>query len=146
MQYDIKKLERMTSEELREVAGSLGLKPRKSHTDKMIIYSILDAQADKKAADVQAKEEARIARKATINQGGENEADAQPKRKRVRVKTKAQPEKVSTDSLKSNTVLATVGNEQQQMGEMQEQLRQNNHKQNKTIQALEARKVTLPSL
>ena len=136
----------MTSEELREVAGSLGLKPRKSHTDKMIIYSILDAQADKKAADVQAKEEARIARKATINQGGENEADAQPKRKRVRVKTKAQPEKVSTDSLKSNTVLATVGNEQQQMGEMQEQLRQNNHKQNKTIQALEARKVTLPSL
>jgi transcription termination factor Rho len=112
----------------------------------MIIYSILDAQADKKAADVQAKEEARIARKATINQGGENEADAQPKRKRVRVKTKAQPEKVSTDSLKSNTVLATVGNEQQQMGEMQEQLRQNNHKQNKTIQALEARKVTLPSL
>lgn len=146
MQYDIKKLERMTSEELREVAGSLGLKPRKSHTDKMIIYSILDAQADKKAADVQAKEEARIARKATINQGGENEADAQPKRKRVRVKTKAQPEKVSTDSLKSNTVLATVGNEQQQMGEMQEQLRQNNHKQNKTIQALEARRVTLPSL
>lgn len=146
MQYDIKKLERMTSEELREVAGSLGLKPRKSHTDKMIIYSILDAQADKKAADVQAKEEARIARKATINQGGENEADAQPKRKRVRVKTKAQPEKVSTDSLKGNTVLATVGNEQQQMGEMQEQLRQNNHKQNKTIQALEARKVTLPSL
>ena len=146
MQYDIKKLERMTSEELREVAGSLGLKPRKSHTEKMIIYSILDAQADKKAADVQAKEEARIARKATINQGGENEADAQPKRKRVRVKTKAQPEKVSTDSLKSNTVLATVGNEQQQMGEMQEQLRQNNHKQNKTIQALEARKVTLPSL
>ena len=146
MQYDIKKLERMTSEELREVAGSLGLKLRKSHTDKMIIYSILDAQADKKAADVQAKEEARIARKATINQGGENEADAQPKRKRVRVKTKAQPEKVSTDSLKSNTVLATVGNEQQQMGEMQEQLRQNNHKQNKTIQALEARKVTLPSL
>ena len=146
MQYDIKKLERMTSEELREVAGSLGLKPRKSHTDKMIIYSILDAQADKKAADVQAKEEARIARKATINQGGENEADAQPKRKRVRVKTKAQLEKVSTDSLKSNTVLATVGNEQQQMGEMQEQLRQNNHKQNKTIQALEARKVTLPSL
>lgn len=146
MQYDIKKLERMTSEELREVAGSLGLKPRKSHTDKMIIYSILDAQADKKAADVQAKEEARIARKATINQGGEHEADAQPKRKRVRVKTKAQPEKVSTDSLKSNTVLATVGNEQQQMGEMQEQLRQNNHKQNKTIQALEARKVTLPSL
>ena len=136
----------MTSEELREVAGSLGLKPRKSHTDKMIIYSILDAQADKKAADVQAKEEARIARKATINQGGEHEADAQPKRKRVRVKTKAQPEKVSTDSLKSNTVLATVGNEQQQMGEMQEQLRQNNHKQNKTIQALEARKVTLPSL
>jgi transcription termination factor Rho len=106
----------------------------------------LDAQADKKAADVQAKEETRIARKATINQGGENEADAQPKRKRVRVKTKAQPEKVSTDSLKSNTVLATVGNEQQQMGEMQEQLRQNNHKQNKTIQALEARKVTLPSL
>ena len=54
MQYDIKKLERMTSEELREVAGSLGLKPRKSHTDKMIIYSILDAQADKKAAAAKA--------------------------------------------------------------------------------------------
>lgn len=146
MQYDIKKLERMTSEELREVAGSLGLKPRKSHTDKMIIYSILDAQADKKAADVQAKEEARIARKATLNQGSENETEVQPKRKRVRVKTKAQPEKISTDSLKSNSVIATVGNEQQQLGEMQEQLKQNNHKQNKTIQALEARKATLPSL
>ena len=136
----------MTSEELREVAGSLGLKPRKSHTDKMIIYSILDAQADKKAADVQAKEEARIARKATLNQGSENETEVQPKRKRVRVKTKAQPEKISTDSLKSNSVIATVGNEQQQLGEMQEQLKQNNHKQNKTIQALEARKATLPSL
>ena len=146
MQYDIKKLERMTSEELREVAGSLGLKPRKSHTDKMIIYSILDAQADKKAADVQAKEEARIARKATLNQGSENETEVQPKRKRVRVKTKVQPEKISTDSLKSNSVIATVGNEQQQLGEMQEQLKQNNHKQNKTIQALEARKATLPSL
>ncbi len=56
MQYDMKRLERMSLEELREVADSLGLKTRRSQTAKMIAYSILDAQADQRAEEVQAKQ------------------------------------------------------------------------------------------
>lgn len=48
MQYDIKKLEKMSLEELTTIAQSLGVKTKRSQTAKMIIYSILDAQADKK--------------------------------------------------------------------------------------------------
>ena len=129
MQYDMKRLERMSLDELKETAQQMGVKVRKSATPQMIIYEILDAQADQKAADVQAKEEKR-------------EAERQERRagKRERVRMKARPQKVDTDQMRSNRMIVTVGNEQDQMGEMQEQLMQNNHKANRTVQAIEARK------
>ena len=129
MQYDIKKLERMSLDELKETAKQMGAKIKKSFTPMMIIYAILDAQADQKAADVQAKEEQR-------------EAERQERRggKRERIRLKARPQKIETDQMRSNRVVATVGNEQEQLGEMQEQLKQNNHHANRTVQAIEARK------
>ena len=42
--------------------------------------------------------------------------------------------------MKSEQVVATVGSEQEQLAEMQEQLKANNHKPNKTVQQVEARK------
>ena len=56
MIYDMKKLERMSLEELQTVAKELGLKVRKTQTAKMLAYSILDAQADQRAAIVEAKQ------------------------------------------------------------------------------------------
>ena len=61
MQYELQKLERMTLDEVREIAVSMGLSPRRSQTVREISYAILDAQADNRAAAVQAKEEARAA-------------------------------------------------------------------------------------
>ena len=102
MQYDIKKLERMSLDELKETAKQMGAKIKKSFTPMMIIYAILDAQADQKAADVQAKEEQR-------------EAERQERRggKRERIRLKARPQKIETDQMRSNRVVATVGNEYQ---------------------------------
>lgn len=117
----------MSPEELKQVATSLGVKPRRTATPKMIIYAILDAQADQKAATVQAKEEAREKR------DGE-------RRERTRMRTRIQAQKVNTDHMRGEKVIATVGTEQEQMGELQEQLKQNNHKANRTVQAIEARK------
>ena len=59
MLYDLKKLERMSLEEIRGVAESLGIRTRRSHTPKMIAYLILDAQADQRAEEVQARENGR---------------------------------------------------------------------------------------
>ena len=61
MQYELQKLERMSLDEVREVAKSMGLNPRRSQTVREISYAILDAQADHRAAVVQAKEDAREA-------------------------------------------------------------------------------------
>lgn len=131
MQYDMKKLERMSLDDLKGVASELGVKVKRTMNERTIIYAILDAQADQKAASVQAKEDAR--------QVG-NDANSPKRRERIRVRTTSLPQHVSTNNLRSNTVLAIVGTEQQQMGEMQEQLLQNNHKANRTVQAIEARK------
>ncbi len=120
MQYDLKKLERMTLEELKEAAKGLGLKVRNTKNPQLLIYEILDAQADQRAEQVQAKEEARNEKR-------------EGKRERVRVKQTVSPQKVSTDNLKAEKVIATVGNEKEQVQEMQEQLRQNNHTPNKTV-------------
>ena len=61
MQYELQKLERMSLEEVREIAVSMGLSPRRSQSIREISYAILDAQADNRAAVVQAKEDAREA-------------------------------------------------------------------------------------
>ena len=120
------KLERMTLDEVRAIAEQMGLKPRRSQSLREISYAILDAQADNRAREVQAKEDAKA-------------------EKRVRTRGTKTAKKVDTQGMKSETVVATVGNEQEQMKEMQEQLKQNNHKQNKTVRAIEARK-PLPKL
>ena len=82
MQYELQKLERMTLDEVREIAQSMGLSPRRSQSIRELSYAILDAQADNRAAAVQAKEDAR-------------EAAGKPaKRERVRVKRGAKAEEV----------------------------------------------------
>ncbi len=123
MQYDLQKLERMTLEQVREIAVEMGLNPRRSQSQREISYAILDAQADKRAAVVQAKEDARA------------EAGLPAKRERKRG-VKATAKKIDTSNLKSEHVVATVGTEKEQMTQMQEQLDANNHKPNKTVQAV----------
>jgi len=120
MQYELQKLERMTLDEVREIAVSMGLKPRRSQSLREISYAILDAQADNRAAVVQAKENAREA------------AGLPSKRERARG-VKRNAAKVNTSNLKSGQVLATVGSEKEEMAKMQEDLKANNHKPNKTV-------------
>ena len=113
MGYELQKLERMSLEQVREIAEQMGLHPRRSQSIREISYAILDAQADNRAAVVQAKEEAR-------------EAAGKPsKRERVRGVNRSST-KVNTTNMKSEHVLATVGTEREQMDEMQEQLKANN--------------------
>ena len=94
MQYELQKLERMSIDEVREIAVSMGLSPRRSQSVREISYAILDAQADQRAAVVQAKEEARAA------------AGTPAKRERKRgVKAAAQKVEVKA----KNDHVATVG-------------------------------------
>ena len=108
MQYDMQKLGRMTLEQLTEIAASFGLKVGRNASLQSIIYNILDAQADKRGAEVQAKEDAKQAK---------NEEKKRGKRQRIQ----NAPTKVNTDNLKSNRVVATVGNEQETLGQMKEE-------------------------
>ena len=130
MQYDFSKLERMTLEEVREVAQQMGIKTHRSQGIREISYLILDAQADHRAAEVEAKLEAKAERKA---QEGE-------KRERKRVTMKQQKaKKIHIDILKDEN-LGTVGVPQEEMNAMLAKNKENDHKPNKTVQALEARK------
>ncbi|MDY6380484.1 MAG: transcription termination factor Rho [Bacteroidales bacterium] len=120
MQYELQKLERMSLEDVRAIAVSMGLNPRRSQSIREISYAILDAQADNRAAAVQAKEEARAA------------AGLPAKRERTRgVKREATKVKVA-----EKPILATVGSEKEQLNEMQEHIEANNHKPNKTVKAV----------
>ena len=122
MQYDLNKLERMTLDQVREIAVQMGLNPRRSQSIREISYAILDAQADNRAAAVQAKEDARAA------------AGLPAKRERTRgVKRAAAKVKIA-----EKPVLATVGTEKEQMNQMQEHIEANNHKPNKTITQVNA--------
>ncbi len=130
MQYDLSKLERMTLDEVREIAQGMGIKTRRSQGIREISYMILDAQADNRAAEVQAKLEAKAERKA---QEGE-------KRERKRVTVKQQKaKKIHIDILKDEN-MGTVGVPQEEMNAMLAKNKGNDHKPNKTVQALEARK------
>ena len=111
----------MTLEEVREIAVSMGLNPRRSQSIREISYAILDAQADNRAAAVQAKEDARAA------------AGLPAKRERQRGVNRPAAAKVR---ISEKNILATVGNEKEQMSKMQEQLEANNHKPNKTVIAV----------
>lgn len=113
----------MSLEELREVAASLGLKVRRSHTPKMIAYSILDAQADQRAEEVQARENV--------------------KRERVRIKQQGKApkmEKVETAVAEKKIAIATVGNEQDTLTELQDKQAKVTHRKNRTVTSVEARK------
>ena len=123
MQYELQKLERMTLEQVREIAVEMGLNPRRSQSIREISYAILDAQADQRAAVVQAKEEARAA------------AGQTPKRERTRG-VKRTAKRVDTSGSKSERVLATVGTEKEQMAQMEEQIAADGHKPNKTVTAV----------
>ena len=124
MQYELQKLERMTLDQVREIATEMGLHPRRSQSIREISYAILDAQADQRAAVVQAREDARA------------EAGVPTKRERKRG-VKATAKKIDTSNMKSEHVVATVGTEREQLNQMQEQLDANNHKPNKTVQAVQ---------
>ena len=108
MQYDMQKLGRMTLEQLTEVAESFGIKVRRNDSLQTIIYNILDAQADRRGAEVQAKEDAKLAK-------------GEEKKRNKRTRIQATPTKVNTDNLKSNRVLATVGSEKETLGQIKEE-------------------------
>ena len=165
MQYDLNELERMTLDEVREIAVSMGLKPKRTQSLREICYGILDAQADNRAKEVQAREDAKAERKtrrkvttsstqtSTTPEKEETAVTVQKdnvvslettttERPTARTRTRGvkQVSKVSTNGMISDNVMATVGSEKAQLDEMQEQLKQNNHKQNQTVRAIEARK------
>ena len=120
MQYELQKLERMSLDEVREIATNMGLTPRRSQSIREISYAILDAQADQRAAVVQAKEDAR-------------EAAGKPaKRTRVRGVQRT----AAKVNVTGKNVVATVGTEKEQMSQMQETIAADNHKPNKTVVAV----------
>ena len=94
----------MELEQLTEIAQTFDLKISKNADKQSVIYQILDAQADRHGAEVQARAEAREERR---------------KGKRARIQNA--PQKVNTDNLKSNRVLATVGNKEETMGQIKEE-------------------------
>ena len=104
MQYDMRKLGQMTLEQLTEIAQTFDIKVAKNAEARSVIYQILDAQADRHGAEVQARAEAREERR---------------KGKRTRIQNA--PQKVNTDNLKSNRVLATVGSKEETMGQIKEE-------------------------
>ena len=108
MQYDMQRLGRMTLEQLIEIAETFGLKINKNATTQSVIYEILDAQADRRGAEVQAKADARQA------QGEE------PKRNK-RNRIQQTPTKVNTANLKGNRVVATVGSKQETLDQIKEE-------------------------
>ena len=98
----------MTLEQLTEIAEQFGLKVRRNASLQSIIYDILDYQADQRGAEVQAREEAK-------------QAKQEEKKRNKRARIQSTPTKVNTDNLKSNRVMATVGNEQETLGQMKEE-------------------------
>ncbi len=94
----------MELEQLIEIAQTFDLKIGKTSEKQSVIYQILDAQADRHGAEVQARAEAREERR---------------KGKRTRIQNT--PQKVNTDNLKSNRVLATVGSKEETLGQIKEE-------------------------
>ena len=131
MQYELQKLERMSLDEVREIAKNMGLNPRRNQSIREISYAILDAQADERAAQTQAKEDARAA------------AGQALKRERTRG-VKRPAAKINTANLKSEQVLATAGSEKEEMAQMQDQLKANNHRPNRTVQNVQPINLSTP--
>ena len=121
MQYELQKLERMSLDDVREIARSMGLNPRRNQSIREISYAILDAQADNRAAVVQAKEDARTA-------AGEKPA------KRARTRGVQRTVAKVTSSGNHERLGGTVGTEKEQLAQMQAEVEANNHRPNKTVQ------------
>ena len=130
MQYDLQKLERMTLDQVREIAVEMGLSPRRSQSIREISYAILDAQADKRAAVVQAKEDERAA--AGLPSKRERKRGVKPSAKKIEIAI-------------AKKDIGTVGSEKEQMAQMQQKLDADNHKPNKTVQAVESGKMKVKS-
>ncbi len=94
----------MTLEQLTEIAQTFDIKVGKGSDMQSVIYQILDAQADKHGAEVQARADAR-----------------EEKRKGKRARIQNAPQKVNTDNLKGNRVLATVGSKEETLGQIKEE-------------------------
>ena len=93
----------MTLDQVREIAQEMGLNPRRSQSIREISYAILDAQADKRAAVVQAKEDARA-------------AAGQPAKRERKRGVKATAKKIEIAIAKKE--IGTVGSEKEQMAQM----------------------------
>ena len=78
MIYDKQRLERMTLEELTELAKSFDVKISKNMTQQALVYEILDAQGDRKKQQVEEK----IANRPS--------SDGQPRKKRAHIQKKAE--------------------------------------------------------
>ena len=104
MQYDMRKLGQMSLEQLSEIAQTFDIKVGKNAVAQSVIYQILDAQADRHGAEVQARADAR-----------------EEKRKGKRARIQTSPQKVNTDNLKGNRVLATVGSKEETLGQIKEE-------------------------
>lgn len=110
-QYDLHTLGLMTLDELMKVADELGVKVNPKLSLQSIIYQLLDAQADQKGEEAQARADARR----------EQQAEKRAKRTRITPKT---AKKVTT-TMPSETSVATVGNEEKTMKAIrQEQAKQ----------------------
>ena len=130
MKYDLKSLEKLNLEELKQVAKDLNIKIGRSHSERDIRYMILDGMADQHAQAVQAREDAKAA-------NGETTKSERRQRHRMR---KTGVVKINTDNLKVESMIVTAGNETDQMQAMKAELESNPHKKNKTVTAIEARK------
>lgn len=93
MVYDVTKLGRLTFDELKELAKSFGLKVGRSATEQSLIYDILDAQADQKALQVQARVDAK------------GEQPERRKKQRIHIQKKA--ERINLDHFKQDSGEAT---------------------------------------
>lgn len=108
MQYDMQTLGRMTLEKLTEIAESFGLNVGRNASAQAVIYDILDAQADRRGAEVQARADAR-------------QAQGEDQKRNRRNRIQQAPKKVNTNNLKSSKVVATVGNKQDTLEQIKEE-------------------------
>lgn len=86
MVYDVTKLGRLSFDELTDLAKSFGLKVSRNATAQSLIYDILDAQADQKALQVQARVDAR--------------GEQPERRKKQRIHTQKKAERINLDHFK----------------------------------------------
>ena len=111
MAYDMTKLERKSLDELLVIAQEMKLKPKKDADQRSLIYAILDAQADARAQQVQAKVDARQEEQAK----GEGR-----KKQRVHIQRKT-VEKVDLNAFNKGPEATVKRDADEQMGEQKKE-------------------------